>query len=408
MSGPIELPRDSDASGRDLGEEELAFVAEALRSGTLTATKGTFVRRLERAFAEAMGVDHAVACASGTTAVHAAVAAAGLEVGDEVITTGVTDMGAIMPILYEGAVPVFCDVDAETCLVTAATIEACVTDRTRAVVVTHLFGTPCDMAPIVELTQRLGLFLIEDCAQAPLAEDVGGRVGTFGQVGCFSFQQGKHMTTGEGGAVITGDPEVAARMQKFVDKGWGYGEERPDHDFPALNGRMTELQGAVGLAQLAKLRSVVERRRASAAWFTERLTDIPGLSRPAERPGTCDSYWRLCLLVDDAVVDGGPTAIAAALADHGVASAPRYIGRPAWRTSVFRDWAAHPVTRGPYQRSGRAPAPEGGAPGTEAALERLLVLPWNEHYTPEHLAFLLDALRAAVASTVTPTVGADG
>jgi dTDP-4-amino-4,6-dideoxygalactose transaminase len=400
---PLQLPSDGDASGRDLGDREIALVTEALRSGTLTATKGTFVRRLADAFAECMGAAHGVACASGTAAIHGALVAAELEAGDEVVTTAITDMGAIMPILYEGAVPVFCDVDPDTANVTAEAIAARVTDRTRAIIVTHLFGLPCDMAPILALARERGLFVIEDCAQAPLAEDTAGTVGTLGDVGCFSFQQGKHMTTGEGGAMITSRPDVARRLQKFVDKGWGYGEPQPDHDFPALNGRMTELQGAVGLAQLDKLPSVLARRRASAAWLRPRLASLPGLALPPIRPGVTPSWWRFGLLVDPGVVRGGASALAEELGRLGVTAMPHYIRKPAWRTAVLRAWQAHPVTRVPFERAGRVPEPPPeAARGTERALERLLVLPWNEHYQPEHLAFLHEALQAALQKAAAP------
>src|SRR5262249_19583821 len=148
----------------------------------------------------------------------------GVRPGDEIITSAITDMGAIMPMLYEGAAPVFCDVDPDTALVTADRIAPLVTPRTRAIVVTHLFGHPCDMKEILALAQRHGAVVIEDCAQAPLAADTAGTVGTLGHVACFSFQQGKHLTTGEGGAVTTRDPATAARLRKFVDKGWGYAD----------------------------------------------------------------------------------------------------------------------------------------------------------------------------------------
>src|SRR5207253_6261025 len=125
----------------------------AIRSGTLTSTKGTFVKRLERRFAELLGVRHAWACASGTAAVHTAVAALDPEPGDEIITSPITDMGALAPILYQGAIPVFADVDPDTCNVTARTIEPCLGERTRAVVVTHLFGNPAGMTDILELAR---------------------------------------------------------------------------------------------------------------------------------------------------------------------------------------------------------------------------------------------------------------
>src|SRR5215510_6563713 len=140
---PLALPSDQDASGRTFGEEELALLAQAIRSGNLFSVKGTFVKTLENRFASALGVEHAYACASGTAAVHTAIAAINLEPGDEIVTSPITDMGAIAPILYQGAIPVFADVDPKTCNVTANTIESCLSERTRAIIVTHLFGNPC-------------------------------------------------------------------------------------------------------------------------------------------------------------------------------------------------------------------------------------------------------------------------
>ncbi len=145
------LPNDQDATGRNFGEREIAYLSEALKSGTLTSTKGRFVRALERTFAEMLGVKYAYACSSGSAAVHCAIAALDLEPGDEVVTSPITDMGAIAPIMYQGAIPVFADVDPATLNLTAATIETALSERTRAIVVTHLFGVPCEMHAIEEL-----------------------------------------------------------------------------------------------------------------------------------------------------------------------------------------------------------------------------------------------------------------
>ena len=156
----IALPSDQDASGRTLGEEETTFVAEAIRTGTLTSTKGQFVKKLEKRFAEMLDAKHAYACTSGSAAVHLAVAAIDPEPGDEVITTSITDMGALTPILYQGAIPVFADVDPKTWNVTAETIEPCLSERTKAIIVTHLFGNPCDMAEIMKLAQSRNIPVI--------------------------------------------------------------------------------------------------------------------------------------------------------------------------------------------------------------------------------------------------------
>src|SRR5262245_47638183 len=201
----LSLPSDQDASGRTLGAEELALLAEVIGSGTLTSTKGRFVREFEERFEALTGVCSAVACASGTAAIHTALAALDLEPGDEVITSPITDMGALAPLLYQGLIPVFADVDPRTCNLTARTIEERLSERTRAVIITHLFGNPCDMGAILELATTRRLPVIEDCAQAFLARYDGRRVGTFGAIGCFSLQQGKHITTGEGGLVVTND-----------------------------------------------------------------------------------------------------------------------------------------------------------------------------------------------------------
>src|SRR5881296_3546507 len=170
---PLTLPSDQEASGRTLGDEEIALVAQAIRSGTLTSTKGTFVKTLERRFADLLGVQHAYACASGTAAVHTAIAAIDPDPGDEIITSPITDMGALTPILYQGAIPVFADVDPDTLNVTAVTIESRLNARTLAIVVTHLFGNPCEMGEIMTLARAHDIPVIEDCAQAFGAREDG-------------------------------------------------------------------------------------------------------------------------------------------------------------------------------------------------------------------------------------------
>lgn len=185
------LPSDQEASGRTFDEAELSLLAEVLRSGTLTSTKGRFVKMFEERFAALLGVRAAYACASGSAAVHTAVAAIDPEPGDEIVTTSITDMGALAPIIYQGAIPVFADVDPRTYNVTASTIEAALSERTRAIIVTHLFGNPCDMEPIMELARSRSIPVIEDCAQSFLAESGGRVTGSLGDIGCFSLQQGK-------------------------------------------------------------------------------------------------------------------------------------------------------------------------------------------------------------------------
>ena len=387
---PVTLPSDQDATGRTLGDEEIALVAEAIRSGTLTATKGKFSKRLETDFAASVGAKHAFACSSGSAAIHCAVAAVDPEPGDEIVTTSVTDMGALAPILFHGAIPVFADVDPRSGNVTAESVAARITPRTKAVVVTHLFGNPADLAGIKAVTDRHNLPLIEDAAQAFGATFGGKPVGTVGSIGCFSLQQGKHVTTGEGGLVVTDDPAFARRVFLFVNKGWGYGDPTPDHYFLALNYRISELQSACAVGQLPKLPEVVRARVEAAARMDQLLEGTPGVSVPHRTPGGTHTFWKYPLLVDPAVIPGGPAALAKELRVANILSAPRYIQKPAFRCGVFRDQRTFGHSRWPFTLAHPDAVDYSAArfPGTFEYLDRVLVLPWNERYTPDHLNYL--------------------
>jgi dTDP-4-amino-4,6-dideoxygalactose transaminase len=401
------LPSDQDASGRTLGAEEIDLLRAAIESGTLTSTKGTFVKRLEAAFAAMIGVEHAVACASGTAAVHTAVAAIDPEPGDEIVTTPITDMGALAPIVYQGAIPVFADVDAETGNVTAATVKAACSERTRAIVATHLFGNPCEMDAIQAVADELGIPVIEDCAQAFLAKAGGRYVGSMGVFGCFSTQQGKHITSGEGGLVVTDDADRARYARRFVNKAWDYDAPKTDHDFLAPNYRLTELQGAVLVAQLAKLQDGVDQRIACANRMNERLAGVPGLTLPVPAPGDTHVYWRYTLIVDPNEVPGGTTALAAELKLGGIASGPRYIQKPAFRCNVFVNQKTFGESRWPFTlaRPEAVDYDEARFPGTFNYLDRVLVLPWNERYSLEDVDRVADALIASVETLRKGQVG---
>jgi dTDP-4-amino-4,6-dideoxygalactose transaminase len=396
----MSLPSDQDSSGRTLGAEEIALLTEAIQSGTLTSTKGNFVKSLEKQFADLLGVKYAYACASGSAAVHTAIAAIDPEPGDEIITTSITDMGALAPIVYQSAIPVFADVDPRTWNVTAETIEKCISDRTKAIIVTHLFGNPCNMTEIMELANSRGIPVIEDSAQAFLAAHDGKYVGGIGTIGCFSLQQGKHITTGEGGIVTTNDDALARRMYLFINKAWGYGDPKPDHYFLAPNYRMCELQGAVALAQLPKLQGVVERRQAGAQKLTEQLQGLPGIQTPLIDPRNTHVWWKYCLCVDSTVIADGAVGLAKWLKEkRGIFSAPRYIQKPAFRCEVFDKQRTFGNSRFPFTlaRPEVVDYSEANFPGTFAGLEHVLVLPWNEAYTDEHIQYIADAIKQAIA-----------
>ncbi len=396
----MQLPNDQNSTGRSFGSEELEALREALESGVLISTKGSLVTRLEKEFAESLALPHAVACSSGTAAVHTALAALDLEPGDEVITTPITDMGALTPILFQGCIPVFADVDPATCNVTPRTIAARLSERTRAVLVTHLFGNPCDMTGIMALAREHGLRVIEDCAQAYQAKHQDKLVGTFGDISCFSFQQGKHMTCGEGGMVVTGDEALARRVFLFVNKAWGYGDERPDHYFLALNYRMTEFQGGVALAQLQKLEPMVTRRLEMAERLRGLLADVPGVAVPTVAPGDRHTYWKFDVRVDPHQIEGGPVGLARALAEVQIASAPRYIQKPAFMCEIFQKKRTFGRSGYPFTlaRPAALDYSKNLFPGSFEALECILVLPLNERYEEHHVDHLAAAIKRAAAS----------
>src|SRR5947208_8743061 len=243
------------------GAEELKLLRQALVSQNLCCIGGQMVSSFEKEFAYTYGVPYGVASTSGTAAIHVALGALDLNPGDEVITAPITDLGTIIPILYQNAIPIFADID-NTYNMDPADVERKISPRTRAIIVVHLFGNPCDMDAIVDIAKRHGIALIEDCSQAHLAEYKGKYVGTIADIGCFSFQQSKQMTTGDGGMTITSNKSYYERMKLFADKGYarkGWGARA--YLFHALNYRMNELTGAVGLAQLKKIKGVVAKRR---------------------------------------------------------------------------------------------------------------------------------------------------
>jgi perosamine synthetase len=391
------LPSDADSTGRNFGNEEIENLKAVLASGTLNCTKGQWVKHLETDFAKIYGVKYARAVTSGTSAIHAAIAAIDPEPGDEIITTSITDMGAISPIIYQSAIPIFAEVDPETYNVTAATIEPKITKRTKAIIVTHLFGNPCDMDPILALGKKYKLPIIEDAAQAYLTEYKGKLIGTLGDIGCFSLQQGKHMTSGEGGLVLAKDEKYQRRITLFVDKAWGYGDKNPDHYFLALNYRMTELQGAVALAQLHKLQQVVNARIEKANKLTKLIQGIRGIETPKLTPNSKHVYWKYCLRVDPQIIEGGVIEFSKCLKEEGIFSAPRYIQKPAFMCEVLRDKKTFGNSQFPFvgeHRKGLPPVEYKieDYPKTQEALNNICVLPWNENYTDEDVQYIANAV----------------
>src|SRR4051812_26942215 len=282
------------------GEEETSELREAIAQGTLFYAGEKKVHELEKQFASLRGCRHGIACSSGTAAIHSATMALGISPGDEVIVPPITDMGTILPVMWQGGVPVFCDLDPRTYNMTVESVEKVITDKPRAVIAVHLAGNPCDLHGLKELTDRRKIFLIEDCAQAHGCHYDNKPVGSVGQIGCYSFNEFKHIACGDGGIAITNDDALAKKLRLATDKGYDRtpGISMRDPKFMANNYRMTELQGAVALAQLRKLDLIISRRQSWCGRLTKLLRGLPGLQLPAVQEQGAHSYWFYMMRVD--------------------------------------------------------------------------------------------------------------
>jgi perosamine synthetase len=335
----------------DIGEAEIAAVHAVAASGWIT--QGAKVRELEAAFAQLCGTGHAVATTSGTTALHVVLAALGVGPGDEVITTPLSCIASANPILFTGARPIFGDVDPETYNLEARGIEKCITSRTRAILPVHLFGHPLDLEPILELGRAHGIPVIEDACQATGARYEGRAVGGLGTVGCFSLYANKIVTSGEGGMIVTGDAMLAERMRAIRNFGQIPGEHFL-HAFLGGNAKMTDLQAAVGCAQVDKLEGYITRRRSNVASLNAALEGLERMIErlPSERPYARSVYFGYHLLFREPRVCARAEA---ALHAAGIETRPFFSLIPA--QAPYRDMgysgadtpvAADLITRGLY------------------------------------------------------------
>lgn len=394
---PEPLPNFLTTAGRTFGPEEESLVLQSLRSGCLTRNGGTMVKNLETEFASRLGTKYAIACSSGSAAIHLAVAALDPEPGDEFIVPPITDLGTILPILWQNCIPVFADIDPQTMTIDPIDVESRITKRTRAIIAVHLAGQPCDMHALRSLAKKYQLTLIEDCAQAYWAEYQGQKVGTLGDMACFSLQQSKHITCGEGGLMVTSNETFARRALLFSDKAWpretaGLGSWR--FLFLSQNYRMSELQGAVALGQLDKIPQVIERRRARAEQLSRLLENIPGVEPPYTPPNTNPVWWLYMLRIAPHI---STKEFGKALLAEGVPGWVEYIVDPLYLSPLFAEHktygtSGYPFTAWPSQQFVR-----GLCPNAEQSLRQVIAIHWNENYTETHIEQIASAIAKVAA-----------
>jgi perosamine synthetase len=350
-----------------LGDKEIAYVVDAVRTGWISS-QGRYVTEFEDGFSRYCGAAHGIAVTSGTTALHLALAVLGAGPGDEVILPPITHIACINAVRIVGATPVLADCDATTWGLSPAAVQDKITARTKAIMPVHLYGHPVDLDPLLELAEERGIYLVEDAAEAHGAEYKGRRIGSLGHLTCFSFYANKIITTGEGGMIVTNDAKLAARARKLRDQAYEK-ERRFWHTEMGFNYRLTNVQAAIGLAQLERITEFVETRRRSAKLMNELLRDEPGITLPPEQPWAKNVYWMYSALIDRERFGMGRDELMVELKKRGIDSRPFFF--PLHQQALYqKDFKGerYPVAEGLAQKGINLPS---GNELTEVDIRRI-------------------------------------
>lgn len=362
------------------GDLEQKQLAEMLKQDSLFywqgGTYGPQASLLIKRYREIYPAEWVHTCSSGTAAIHIAVAAAGITMGDEVITSPVTDIGTVIGVIYQQAVPVFADLGKGTYNLDVADVERRITDKTKAIIAVHLAGNPCDMDALKALADRHNLVLIEDCCQAWGAKYRGKPIGSVGHIACHSLQNSKHVTCGDGGVVASNDKRFGPLLQKYGDKGgnrvkWG------GFDGFATNYRMSEPQAAVAAAQLSRLEGIAARRNHLGDLLTENIADLPGIVPHEVHPQDRCVYWFYMFRLEPAAFRCDRSQFVRALLAEGASVRGGYIKYPLYKEPVFQNHGFF---------AGRWPVKEMG----------LTEMDFTKHKCPEAEQILVTGIRVPI------------
>lgn len=355
-----------------LGGREREYVLDCLDTNWISSA-GKYLAQFEESFARYCESEHGIATTSGTTALHLAVAAAGVEPGDEIIMPTFTIAATVFAALYAGATPVLVDAEPDTWTMRVDQVAARIGPRTRAILPVHMYGHPCDMDPLRDLAKRHHLWLVEDAAEVHGATYKGRKCGSLSDAACFSFYANKIVSTGEGGMVVTKDAAFAERCRSLKNLGFNR-ERRFLHDHVGFNYRMTNIQAAIGVAQLEKVEEYVALRRRHAVIYTESLRELEGLQLPVERPWARSVYWMYGLLVDD-TFGCSRDELMRGLAQRGVETRTFFV--PMHEQPLFHE-------RGLFRNEHYPVASDIGRRG--------LYLPSSTGLTQEEISYVVDAI----------------
>jgi perosamine synthetase len=370
-------------SAPDIDEVDIEAVVRVLRTSQLSL--GPVLGEFERGFAEYVGASQAVAVSSGTAGLHLALLALGIGAGDEVIVPSFTFIAAANAVRYVGAAPVFVDIDPITLNMDAACVERAITPHTRALMVVHTFGVAADMEALLEIAGRHRLKVIEDACEAIGAEYMGRRVGTFGDAGVFGFYPNKQITTGEGGMVVCRDAEVAATLRSLRNQGRRPTDDWLEHSELGYNYRISEMNCALGLAQLRRIDSILEQRREVAEEYDSRLRACPELVLPPLTvPERTVSWFVYVVRLSARFTAADRDAVRGILIERGIGCG-RYFA-PVHHQGAYQQAAYRSLSSGTPQ-----------LPVTESQAERTLALPFFNRIKSEQIAEVCGALLEALA-----------
>ncbi|MCZ7545992.1 MAG: DegT/DnrJ/EryC1/StrS family aminotransferase [Anaerolineae bacterium] len=362
-------------SSPDIAEAEINAVTEVL--GTQWLSMGPRLAMFEEAFARYVGAKHAVGVNSGTSGLHLAMRAAGIERGAEVITSSFSFIASANCVLYEGGTPVFVDIDPLTGNVAPAAVEAAITERTRALIVIHVFGQPADMDPLFRIVRQHNLWLIEDACEAVGAEYKGRRAGTMSHAAVFAFYPNKQMTTGEGGMIVTDNAAWADLFCSLRNQGRDVFDGWLNHTRLGYNYRLDEMSAALGLVQLQRIDELLAKRTQVASWYNERIDAIPGVEKPYIAETTTRMSWFVYVI---RCVGGiNRNRLMTFLAGQEVPSRPYFT----------------PIHLQPFYRDQFGWKP-GDLPNTEKAGDTFLALPFSSVMTEPQVDYVCQQLAAGV------------
>lgn len=314
-----------------MGKEELKNVVECLKSNWISS-KGKFIDEFEEKFSSYVGVRYGVTTTSGTAAIHLGLASLNISQDNEVIIPAFTMIASAFPLIYLGAKPVLVDADKNTWNIDIKKMEEKITDKTRAIIPVHIYGCPVDVDPLMKIARDYNLYVIEDAAEAHGAEYKGRKAGSLGDIGCFSFYANKIITTGEGGMMVTNNKEIYKRAKMLKDLAF-IKKRRFLHYHLGFNYRMTNIQAAIGVAQLEKIDTLAQKRIENACLYNELLRDIEGITLPPENSEVKNAYWMYSILIDKNKFGISRDELAQILRKEGIETRPFFI--PMHKQPVF-------------------------------------------------------------------------